>query len=470
MTTTADLTSTNIKALFPHQTLDPILTTPTYTTICHLNTQLNANATSVPYSNSYFGFIGLTATNRTFTDLTGDSTFTKPVDPGLLQIPTKATSAHTANAQAQHQMRLQNYLTCLATDAALKAQLLNAVPEVYTRALATPTLGYARVTTKQLLTHLYEMYGTISAKDIARNDANIRAPLDTTKPIETFFERIELCQEFATATQDPFSQRKMVNIVHTAFQNIPKFKLAVREWKKKEQEEKTYEMIKHHFMLANDEIKDNENNETAATMQYSASNNVLNTNTTINTLKRKIHELNASINTISNHANNTKHTNGSKRTFSTIYDPKNVVLETQGGGKSIDANPANLEFMGTKNRFHTLRNLEQNTPTKTTAPYCFTHGFAVAKNHTSQTCKKPHNQHVNYATALNRCGGSTYGYVPGNLGTREQVNATSIFPGGFPTKQELNQNQHITSSQANAAHNSLTSHDSTIATYSTHNL
>ena len=111
------------------------------------------------------------------------------------------------------------------------------------------------------MNHLYDTYGTIYSKEIVCNETNIRAPIDLNQPIDAFFQRIELSQEFAKSTNDPFSELKLVNIVQNGFQPIRKYKMVIREWKKKEEEEKTYEAIKLHFMLAHDEIKERKAHE-----------------------------------------------------------------------------------------------------------------------------------------------------------------------------------------------------------------
>ena len=41
--------------------------------------------------------------------------------------------------------------------------------------------------------------------------------------------------------------------------------------------------------------------------------------------------------------------------------------------------------------------------------YCWSHGYQVGKEHTSETCTKPREGHQRNATLANTMGGSTYG-------------------------------------------------------------
>ena len=58
------------------------------------------------------------------------------------------------------------------TKKALKQQAVNAM---YLRTLAHCITGFANVTTKQMLTHLYTSYGFLSLADLQAN--NIRVPV-----------------------------------------------------------------------------------------------------------------------------------------------------------------------------------------------------------------------------------------------------------------------------------------------------
>jgi hypothetical protein len=60
----------------------------------------------------------------------------------------------------------------------IKAQIIKAVPELYTDLLLDGTLGYANVTPQAILAHLVSKYGKITPKELKANLAHISAPWD----------------------------------------------------------------------------------------------------------------------------------------------------------------------------------------------------------------------------------------------------------------------------------------------------
>ena len=59
------------------------------------------------------------------------------------------------------------------TDKALKSQLIAAVDEPYIRAKRHKYVGYVNVSTKELLTHLYDSYAKITSADLRNNETRM---------------------------------------------------------------------------------------------------------------------------------------------------------------------------------------------------------------------------------------------------------------------------------------------------------
>ena len=57
-----------------------------------------------------------------------------------------------------------------AIDAALKKQILDATEVTYITSLKNRTTGFARVTTRQIIEHLYNNYGHITVKTLTENE------------------------------------------------------------------------------------------------------------------------------------------------------------------------------------------------------------------------------------------------------------------------------------------------------------
>ena len=73
-------------------------------------------------------------------------------------------------------------------DDALKAQLLDSVEDLNVSELRHRYTGYMGVTTQDLLDHLMDRYGNITAANIKANDAHINESLDKSRPISFFFQ------------------------------------------------------------------------------------------------------------------------------------------------------------------------------------------------------------------------------------------------------------------------------------------
>lgn len=90
------------------------------------------------------------------------------------------------------------------------------------------------------------------------------------------------------------------------------------------------------------------------------------------------------------------------------------------------------------------------------APYCYMHGYRVARNHTSRNCRSQKQGHQTGATATNTLGGNTRGFVPGLIqqpqsfqpsgSGRMQTSNVSQMNGSeyTPTRTHANYMQHNT--------------------------
>jgi hypothetical protein len=109
--------------------------------------------------------------------------FVPPVHPG--DAPAiGATAAAITEANRRFLVDGKEYALYVNTDIALKKLLLKAVPIVFTQKLKDPLLGFATVTTHQILEHLDTTYGIVTEDDLDRNLTEIRKSLDINSPIE----------------------------------------------------------------------------------------------------------------------------------------------------------------------------------------------------------------------------------------------------------------------------------------------
>jgi hypothetical protein len=156
----------------------------------------------------------------------------------------------------QHTAELIAYYETERTDQALKQQILNAYDDMYTRGLRNTHTGYASVTALQIITHLYTLYGKITSMDLETNDAKMKAPYDSTQPIEVLFQQIEEAQEFAEAGEASYSQATLLNNAYILLFKTGQYKDACREWNRKQPANKTWAAFKADFTAANAELRE----------------------------------------------------------------------------------------------------------------------------------------------------------------------------------------------------------------------
>lgn len=394
-------TKDNIISRFPHPQLsNPITEMPTYLTIRNLHVQLSANVASIssPLGNGKLGLLGITLSKDAYKSLSSNVEFKVPKKPDPIDIPEKATAVQIAAAKQQYDTDLLTFNECANTDLALKSALLQDVPDIYTRTVKDGMAGYAHITTKSIIDHLYKTYGQIYPSALAANEVKLRQPFIPEEPIEAFFERIEDTRDFADAGETAYSDAYLVAAVANAFLQTNRYNYACREWKRVSNQ--TYKKLKTHFTQAHNELAElpatsgsegfasaaleNLAQTTQDTLTSFASS-VQNNNTTISTLQQAITNLQQQLTGLNNGGRNNRSNNANRR-----------------GGQAA----GDLTSSPTAQR-------NNNRPTRPTDRYCWTHGFKCGRQHTSRTCHTGSQGHQRMATATNRMGGSTDGFIPG---------------------------------------------------------
>ena len=164
-----------IKDAFPHPTVEPIIGQPGYDTIKPLHQKLSADAASIisHLGNGRLCLIYLTVITPVYNTLSAVA-FIPPVNPGTTVVYPNINPTHfqIQAANTTHASQFKLFQQYNATDRALKQILLSAVDDMLVNALCDPHVGYANVTTLQLLTHLYDTYAKITAGNLEENKEN----------------------------------------------------------------------------------------------------------------------------------------------------------------------------------------------------------------------------------------------------------------------------------------------------------
>lgn len=140
------------------------------------------------------------------------------------------------------------------TEMALKKLILQAVPRTFTKILCDNELGYATVTSLELMNHLEALYGKVTEQELERNRKTLYEAWDITKPIEDVFTQLHECMAFALA-HDPITEPTAIRAGLEIFAKTGHFALNIQTWEAKLLVDKTLLNFRDHFTEADDQRK-----------------------------------------------------------------------------------------------------------------------------------------------------------------------------------------------------------------------
>ena len=108
-----------------------------------------------------------------FTTLIGPATFSPITIPGIPPNTITMTVTNGASALADYQINLADYNLHTFVDNTLRQQLIKAIHHHYIDILINPLHGFSRVTTCNILTHIWTNYGIITPAEIQSNSLAI---------------------------------------------------------------------------------------------------------------------------------------------------------------------------------------------------------------------------------------------------------------------------------------------------------
>ena len=393
--------SESIRANFPYPIIPREPGLPDFKKINEVHTKGKANCASVPSTlgGGTHGLLGLGLTPTTYLQLTGHA-FGWPPNPGLLPQNVIGTSAQMAEIVRRHKEELRVYRQVVATDLALKSQLLDVFDDLYFRGLRDRHTGFTSITYMVMITHLYTNYGIITAVDIMENEKRMDTPYDPSIAIESYFDQIEDAVEFAEAGNSPFTTSQITTKAFIQMFATGLYKDECKAWNCLVPVSRTWTTFKLIFTAAARELREMQSMSGNTGYVNNVTQDLLDqTALALNTLATAASEDRqavANVATVHETVSTTLTTILNKLTAlqSKVNSLENRVGNQEGNGNQTNGNTEN------GNRNNNRRNNNNNES------YCHTHGRTRNDNHTSPTCTHPANGHVTTATLANREGGS----------------------------------------------------------------
>jgi hypothetical protein len=145
---------------------------------------------------------------------------------------------------------VQTYRTCTSVQQASKKQIISVFEPMYLDILNDNMVGYTNISARDMLDHLFETYGNITAVDLKINFEHMRRTWDPQQPVESLFKQIQDCAEYSEAGGFLIGHPQQINVGYAKIFATGHFMSACRRWNEKHTNEKTWTQFKSHFAAA----------------------------------------------------------------------------------------------------------------------------------------------------------------------------------------------------------------------------
>jgi hypothetical protein len=372
---------------FPHSSLPKVTGEPTFEDLKVIRRLLNTNAMSVAsYEGSgRHGNLGIIMTNEEY--------FAIAVD--VFPVAASMTAAVITETTRLHREATQVYCTYHNVDQAIKKLIIESFNDAYLNALSDEIVGYANCTSLQLSTHLLTYYAMIVPTELTQNYEHLNTTYDPNQPIEMLFQQIQEARAFAVAGGQPYGAAMIDNVAYTLVFYTGLFTGACRAWQSRAIAAKTWAQFKIDFATAHREFW--LANQTAQQSGFHSANMMIEQGR-----GDSMQETAAAI---------------AQLATATASDRGTVATLTSTDAKSASQlEAAHALIAQLKSEITTLKNnikpaWQGQRPARTTSndSYCWSHGYQVAKSHTSATCNVRKTGHQESATKIDTMGGVQWG-------------------------------------------------------------
>jgi hypothetical protein len=192
----------DVMAIFPHPVLPTVQGEPDYQTIHATRKFLQANSRAIDthLGGGKLGYLGLIIADASYAQI-APPTNDEPtiwVKPPLGRAPDNrdGTAAQISAARHLWEEDVQTYQTCTSVQQALKKQIISVFEPMYLEILNDNMVGYANISARDMLDHLFETYRNITTVDLGINFEHMRRAWDPQQPVESLFKQIQDCSDY----------------------------------------------------------------------------------------------------------------------------------------------------------------------------------------------------------------------------------------------------------------------------------
>jgi hypothetical protein len=271
-------TGEDVLAIFPHPILPTVEGEPDYQTI-HVTRkflQTNSRAIDTHLGGGTLVHLGLIIYDDSYSNIApptaeAPTLWETPDSPGRAPSTTDGTAAQISAARHVWEEDVQTYRTCTSVQQALKEQIISVFEPMYLEILNDNMVGYANISARGMLDHLFKTYGNITAVDLEINFEHMRQAWDPQQPVETLFKQIQDCADYSEAGGVPIGPSQQINVGSAKIIATWHYMSACRHLNEKPAAEKNWTHFKSHFAAAHRQHKQMQG-ETAANAGYHSAN------------------------------------------------------------------------------------------------------------------------------------------------------------------------------------------------------
>jgi hypothetical protein len=196
----------DIIASFPHPILPTVQGEPDYQTIHAILKLLQANARAIDthLGRGALGHLVLFVSNAYYAMVAPatevvPTLWVNPTAPGWATENTDGIAAQIGAARHNWEEAVLTYRTYTSVKQALKKQIITVFYPMYLDILNDDMVGFANITAREMLDHLFMTYGNITAVDLEKKIEQMRQAWDPQKPVESLFKQIQDCAYYSEA-------------------------------------------------------------------------------------------------------------------------------------------------------------------------------------------------------------------------------------------------------------------------------
>jgi hypothetical protein len=205
--------------------------------------QAKSQAIDTHLGGGTLGHLGLIISDASYATIaptrnTGQTLWTTLQAPGRAPATRDGTAAQISAARHIWEEDVQTYRTCTSVQQALKRQIISVFEPMYLDILNDNMVGYANISARDMLDHLFETYGNITAVDLEINFEHMRRAWDPQQPVESLFKQIQDCANFSEAGGVLIGHRRSIHVGYAQIFATGHFTSACRPWNEKHTIEK----------------------------------------------------------------------------------------------------------------------------------------------------------------------------------------------------------------------------------------